>query len=83
MNVTDYTYLINKPDAIHEKQTEVWKSSPMSFLIFKVPEPIKRALQPKQYKYNEALKLLLHSTDRSVLFEFITSDTFTYSKGTI
>jgi hypothetical protein len=27
MNVTDYTYLINKPDATQEKQTELWKST--------------------------------------------------------
>jgi hypothetical protein len=39
MNVTDYTYLINKPDATQEKQTEALEKYSMSFLIFKVPEP--------------------------------------------
>jgi hypothetical protein len=50
MNVTDYTYLINKPDAIHEKQTEALKKYSVSFLIFKVPELIQKAvLQLKQF----------------------------------
>jgi hypothetical protein len=38
MNVTDYTYLINKPDATQEKQTELWKRVLDEFPIFKVPE---------------------------------------------
>jgi hypothetical protein len=48
------------------------KKYSMSFLIFKVPEPYKRALQPKQLQQRSIKTTAAYSTDRSVLFEFIT-----------
>jgi hypothetical protein len=52
----------------------------MSFLIFKVPEPLKRALQPKQLQIQRSIKTTAaYSTDRSVLFEFI-DDTFLFKR---
>jgi hypothetical protein len=80
MNVTDYTYLINKPDAVHQKQTEALEKVLEEFPYFQSA----RALQLKglynenSYRYNSAVKVTAAcTTDRSVLFDFITSDTFT------
>ncbi|MFV8353186.1 tetratricopeptide repeat protein [Flavobacterium sp. XS2P14] len=80
MNVTDYTYLINKPDATQEKQTEALEKVLDEFPYFQSARAIqlKGLYNQNSYKYNEALKTTAaYSTDRSVLFEFITSDTFT------
>jgi tetratricopeptide (TPR) repeat protein len=80
MNVTDYTYLINKPDAIHEKQTEALGKVLIEFPYFQSARAIqlKGLYNQNSFKYNAALKITAaYSTDRSVLFDFITSDTFT------
>ncbi|MFV8393889.1 tetratricopeptide repeat protein [Flavobacterium sp. LB2P6] len=80
MNVTDYTYLINKPDAIHEKQTEALEKVLVEFPYFQSARAIqlKGLYNQNSFKYNSALKITAaHSTDRSILFDFITSDTFT------
>ncbi|MDI5949029.1 tetratricopeptide repeat protein [Flavobacterium sp. LB2P84] len=80
MNVTDYTYLINKPDAIHEKQTEALEKVLVEFPYFQSARAIqlKGLYNQNSFKYNTALKITAaHSTDRSILFDFITSDTFT------
>ncbi|MFV8368249.1 tetratricopeptide repeat protein [Flavobacterium sp. LB2R40] len=80
MNVNDYSYLINKPDAIHEKQTESLDKVLEEFPYFQSARAIqlKGLFNQNSYKYNLALKTTAaHSTDRSVLFDFITSDTFT------
>ncbi|MBG6110350.1 tetratricopeptide (TPR) repeat protein [Flavobacterium sp. CG_9.10] len=80
MNVTDYTYLINKPNAVNEKQTVALEKVLDEFPYFQSA----RALQLKglynqnSFRYNFALKVTAaHTTDRAVLFDFITSDTFT------
>ena len=80
MNVTDYTYLINKPDAIHEKQTEALEKVLEEFPYFQSARAIqlKGLYNQNSFKYNAALKkTATHSTDRAILFDFITSDTFT------
>ena len=80
MNVTDYTYLINKPDAIHEKQTEALEKVLEEFPYFQSARAIqlKGLYNQNSFKYNAALRITgAYSTDRSVLFDFITSDTFT------
>ncbi|MFV8359435.1 tetratricopeptide repeat protein [Flavobacterium sp. LS1P3] len=80
MNVTDYTYLINKPDAIHEKQTEALEKVLIEFPYFQSARAIqlKGLYNQNSFKYNTALKITAaHSTDRTILFDFITSDTFT------
>ncbi|KAF2515269.1 tetratricopeptide repeat protein [Flavobacterium foetidum] len=80
MNVTDYTYLMNKPEAITEKQTDALGSVLNEFPYFQSA----RALRLKglyiqnSFKYNYALKVTAaHTADRSVLFDFITSENFT------
>ena len=80
MNVTDFTYLINKPDVIHEKQTEALAKVLEEFPYFQSARAIqlKGLYNQNSFKYNAALKTTAaYTTDRSVLFDFITSDTFT------
>nr|WP_166920342.1 tetratricopeptide repeat protein [Flavobacterium sp. JXAS1] len=79
MNVTDYTYLINKPDAITEKQTEGLGNVLNEFPYFQSARALrlKGLYNQNSFKYNYALKVTAaHTTDRSVLFDFITSETF-------
>jgi tetratricopeptide (TPR) repeat protein len=79
MNIIDYTYLINKPEAVNEKQSDALEKVLLEFPYFQSA----RALQLKglynqnSFKYNFALKVTAaHTTDRTVLFDFITSNTF-------
>jgi hypothetical protein len=84
MNVTNYTYLINKPDAITEKQTEALGSVLIEFPYFQSARALrlKGLYNQNSFKYNYALKVTAaHTSDRSVLFDFITSETFTSIQG--
>ncbi|MBP6182345.1 tetratricopeptide repeat protein [Flavobacterium sp.] len=79
MNVTDYTYLINKPNAINEKQTEALGNLLDEFPYFQSARALrlKGLYNLNSFKYNFALKVTAaHTTDRTVLFDFITSDSF-------
>ncbi|WP_281297317.1 tetratricopeptide repeat protein [Flavobacterium limnophilum] len=79
MNVTDYTYLINKPDAINEKQTDDLARVLDEFPYFQSARALrlKGLYNQNSFKYNYALKVTAaHTTDRTILFDFITSDTF-------
>ncbi len=80
MNVSKYTYLINKPDAVNDKQTEALEKIVQEFPYFQSARALylKGLYNQNSFKYNYALKIAAaHTTDRSVLFDFITSDTFT------
>lgn len=80
MNVTDYTYLMNKPDAITEKQADALGSVLNEFPYFQNARALrlKGLYSQNSFKYNYALKVTAaHTTDRAVLFDFITSETFT------
>ena len=92
MNVTDYTYLINRPNAINEKQTAALEKVLDQFPYFQSARALslKGLYNLNSFKYNYALKVTAsHTTDRAVLFDFITSDTFAaiqkdfYDKKTI
>jgi tetratricopeptide (TPR) repeat protein len=79
MNVTDYTYLINKPDAINEKQTDALGRVLDEFPYFQSARALrlKGLFNQNSFRYNYALKVTAsHTTDRTILFDFITSDTF-------
>jgi len=79
MNINDYTYLINKPDSIQEKQVELLDKVLLDFPYFQSARALrlKGLFNQNRFKYNFALKVTAgHTTDRTVLFEFITSDTF-------
>ncbi|MFH6989062.1 tetratricopeptide repeat protein [Flavobacterium collinsii] len=80
MNVTDYTYLMNKPDAITEKQADALGSVLNEFPYFQSARALrlKGLYDQNSFKYNYALKVTAaHTTDRTVLFDFITSEAFT------
>lgn len=80
MNVTDYTYLINKSNAINDKQTASLEKIVHEFPYFQSAKALtlKGLYNLNSFKYNFALKVAAaHTTDRSVLFDFITSDNFT------
>jgi hypothetical protein len=80
MNVTDYTYLINKPDSITEQQTEALEKVLDEFPYFQSARALrlKGLYNQNSFKYNSALKVTAaYTTDRSVLFDFITSTSFT------
>ena len=79
MNVTEYTYLINKPDAINEKQTDALGKVLDEFPYFQSARALrlKGLFNQNSFRYNFALKVTAaHTTDRTILFDFITSDTF-------
>jgi hypothetical protein len=80
MNVAEYTNLINKPDAVNDKQTEALGKIIQEFPYFQSARALhlKGLYNQNSFKYNYALKIAAaHTADRSVLFDFITSDTFT------
>jgi hypothetical protein len=80
MNVSDYTYLMNKPDVITEMQAEALGSVLNEFPYFQSARALrlKGLYNQSSFKYNYALKVTAaHTTDRSVLFDFITSESFT------
>lgn len=84
MNVTDYTYLMNKPDAITEQQAEALGSVLNEFPYFQSARALrlKGLYNQNSFKYNYALKVTAaHTADRSVLFDFITSENFTTIQG--
>ena len=79
MNVTDYTYLLNKPNAINEQQTLALEKVLDEFPFFQSARALrlKGLYNQNSFKYNYALKVTAaYTTDRAVLFDFITSDTF-------
>jgi hypothetical protein len=79
MNLTDYTYLINKPDAITERHHESLEKVIEEFPYFQSARVLrlKHLYNQDSYKYNYALKIAAaFTTDRSVLFDFITSSSF-------
>ena len=79
MNITDFTTILQHQTTITHEQTEGVKSIIKEFPYFQSA----RALYLKGLKnqgcinYNQELKITAaHTTDRSVLFDYITSDTF-------
>ena len=79
MNSIDFNFILNKPNAINEKHSLYLDKIVSEFPYFQSA----RALQLKNlysqdsFRYNQALKVTAaYTTDRSVLFEFITSENF-------
>jgi len=80
MNINDYTYLLNKPNTIAERQTLALENVLDEFPYFQSARALrlKGLYNQNSFKYNYALKVTAaHTCDRSVLFDFITSDSFT------
>lgn len=79
MNVTDYTFLINKPETINSVYTDALSNVLNEFPYFQSARALrlKGLYNQNSFKYNYALKVTAaHTTDRSVLFDFITSENF-------
>ena len=79
MNLTDYTYLINKPGVINERHNVALEKIIEDFPYFQSARVLrlKHLYNQDSFKYNYALKVAAaFTTDRSVLFDFITSNNF-------
>ncbi len=79
MNLTEFTSLLSHPNAVSERQVFALEKIVEEFPYFQSA----RALRLKglhnqdSFKYNGELKITAaHTTDRSVLFEYITSEDF-------
>jgi len=79
MNNTDFTYILQNPEAITNEQTNNLKSIIEEFPYFQSARAIylKGLKNKESFKYNQELKTTAtYTTDRSVLFDFITSEEF-------
>jgi hypothetical protein len=79
MNTTDFTSLLQHPQTINEHQTSAIKAIVDEFPYFQSARAIylKGLKNKESFKYNQELKTTAaHTTDRSILFDFITSEEF-------
>ena len=79
MQLQELTYLLQHPEAITASQSEVLSSKIKEYPYFQSLRALylKGLKQKESYKYNNALKITAaHTTDRSVLFDYITSAVF-------
>ena len=80
MNSAEYTSLLTHPDAVDERATDALEKIITEFPYFQSARALrlKGLYNQNSFQYNYALKVTAaYTTDRSVLFDFITSDTFT------
>jgi len=80
LNLTEFTSLLNNPNAIGDRHTSVLEKIVDEFPFFQSARALrlKNLYNQHSFKYNGELKTTAaHTTDRSVLFEFITSENFT------
>ncbi|MDR6966228.1 tetratricopeptide (TPR) repeat protein [Flavobacterium arsenatis] len=79
MNTTEITYLLNKPNAINDKHTFGLERIVEEFPYFQSARALylKGLYNQDSFKYNQALRVTAsYTTDRSVLFDFITTGNF-------
>ncbi|MEO1031646.1 MAG: hypothetical protein AAFX55_09600, partial [Bacteroidota bacterium] len=79
MQVQELTYLLQHPEAITSAQTELLAEKINEFPYFQPLRALylKGLKQKESYKYNNTLKMTAaHTADRSVLFDYITSEVF-------
>jgi len=79
MNNTNFTYILQNPQAITYEQTEDVKSIIDEFPYFQSARAVhlKGLKDQNSFKYNQELKITAaYTTDRSILFDFITSEDF-------
>jgi tetratricopeptide (TPR) repeat protein len=79
LNLTQYTYLINKPDIIDDNYSQLLEQILEKYPYFQSARALnlKRLFNNNSSKYNNELKRTAGVTaDRTVLFDFITSDNF-------
>ncbi|RZN82396.1 MAG: hypothetical protein EVB11_08550 [Winogradskyella sp.] len=83
MQLQELTSILQRPETLNAEQTDVLKSLVDKYPYFQPARALYlKALKNKDsYKYNNALKVTAaHTTDRSILFDFITSDVFNQNK---
>ena len=79
MNTQAFTYLLEHPEHITSSQTTDIRSLIDEFTYFQSAHALylKGLKNEESFAYNKALKVTAaHTTDRAVLFEYITSDLF-------
>lgn len=79
MNATDYTFLLNKPEAVNERYADSLEKVIEQFPYFQSSRVmrLKHLYNQDSYKYNQELKkTAAYTCDRSILFDFITSNDF-------
>ena len=79
MQLQELTYLLQHPEAITASQADKLSSAINKYPYFQPLRALhlKGLKQKDSYKYNNSLKITAaHTTDRSVLFDYITSDVF-------
>lgn len=79
MNTSEITYLLNKPNAIHDKHTVALERIVEEFPYFQSARALylKGLYNQDSFKYNQALRITAsYTTDRSILFDFITTGNF-------
>jgi len=79
MNTNDYINLLNNSKAINDKQTLVLETIVQEFPFYQSARALylKGLYNQESFRYNyELKKTAAHTTDRSVLFDFITSSDF-------
>jgi hypothetical protein len=79
MNIQDFTYLINHPKEIKKEQTKQLEDVISTFPYFQSARALylKGLKNQDSFKYNQTLRTTAaYTTDRSVLFDFITSSLF-------
>ena len=79
MNPKDFTYLLQFPQTVNHQNTEAVKSIIDEFPYFQSARALhlKGLKNESSFKYNQELKTTAaYTTDRSILFDFITSDHF-------
>ncbi len=80
VNATEFSYLLHKPHAVQDKHTEALEQILQEFPYFQSARALylKGLYNQSSFKYNQQLKnTAACTTDRAVLFDFITSNTFT------
>lgn len=79
MNSADFTYILQHPQAITMEQTEALKSIINEFPYFQSARAVylKGLKDQSSFKYNQELKTTAaYTSDRSILFDYITSEAF-------
>ncbi|WP_290701768.1 hypothetical protein [Lacinutrix sp.] len=83
MKQTDFLNIIKTPQHINKSQTDDLKNVIESFPYFQSARALylKGLKNAESFKYNNALKTTAaYTTDRSILFDFITSETFSQNE---
>lgn len=83
MNTTDFTSLLQDPQHINAEQTNAVETVIDEFPYFQSARALylKGLKNEESFKYNQELKITAaYTTDRSILFDFITSEEFLQNK---